>query len=135
MDNIYKLLASLIVLRHNLHLAHWNVVGDNFMEIHKLFEKQYNTILLLIDRLAEYIRTTDNPVNLSFSKCIEISIVPELSGKILQTGNSIKLMMSNFEIISVLVNFIYSENKGLDNILGDIEEFSSKQKWIYKSYQ
>lgn len=34
---------------------HWNVAGESFMELHKLFEKQYNELELVIDEVAERI--------------------------------------------------------------------------------
>lgn len=34
---------------------HWNVSGNSFMELHKLFETQYNELELLIDEIAERI--------------------------------------------------------------------------------
>jgi starvation-inducible DNA-binding protein len=34
---------------------HWNVAGQSFMELHKLFETQYSELELLIDNVAERI--------------------------------------------------------------------------------
>ena len=34
---------------------HWNVAGESFMELHKLFEKQYTDLEELIDQVAERI--------------------------------------------------------------------------------
>ena len=34
---------------------HWNVAGENFMELHKLFESQYTEIEAIIDTVAERI--------------------------------------------------------------------------------
>ena len=34
---------------------HWNVTGQSFMELHKLFESQYSELELLIDNVAERI--------------------------------------------------------------------------------
>lgn len=34
---------------------HWNVAGENFMELHKLFESQYTEIEAIIDAVAERI--------------------------------------------------------------------------------
>lgn len=34
---------------------HWNVTGDSFMELHKLFESQYTELELVIDDVAERI--------------------------------------------------------------------------------
>ncbi|WP_395047230.1 Dps family protein [Flavobacterium sp.] len=34
---------------------HWNVAGQSFMELHKLFEKQYSESEIIIDEVAERI--------------------------------------------------------------------------------
>ncbi len=34
---------------------HWNVAGESFMELHKLFEAQYTEIELIVDAVAERI--------------------------------------------------------------------------------
>jgi starvation-inducible DNA-binding protein len=34
---------------------HWNVAGESFMELHKLFEAQYNELETIIDTVAERI--------------------------------------------------------------------------------
>ena len=34
---------------------HWNVAGESFMELHKLFEKQYTELEITIDEVAERI--------------------------------------------------------------------------------
>ena len=35
--------------------AHWNVTGESFMELHKLFENQYKQLEESIDEVAERI--------------------------------------------------------------------------------
>ncbi|WP_310556297.1 DNA starvation/stationary phase protection protein [Flavobacterium sp.] len=34
---------------------HWNVAGESFMELHKLFEAQYSELEIIIDEVAERI--------------------------------------------------------------------------------
>ena len=35
---------------------HWNYEGDNFMEMHKFYEGQYNELAEMIDEIAERVR-------------------------------------------------------------------------------
>lgn len=51
------LLADEYVLFTKTLNAHWNVQGPNFMELHKFFQMQYDELYLLIDNLAERIRS------------------------------------------------------------------------------
>lgn len=41
------------------HNYHWNVEGENFFSLHKLFEEQYNNLFKAIDVIAERIRALD----------------------------------------------------------------------------
>lgn len=133
-SSLNMLLASMVVMRHNLHLTHWNVTGPNFMEIHKLLSDQYTQLLEFIDRLAEYIRTTDRFINLSVSKCVTISMIEEIKGEQMSTEDIISTFKNQFTILHKSINNIEPDTKALDNILGDIDEFVGKQAWFYKSY-
>jgi len=48
-------LANEMVLYVKTRKYHWNVTGNSFMELHKLFESQYNEIALAVDEVAERI--------------------------------------------------------------------------------
>jgi starvation-inducible DNA-binding protein len=51
-----KLLANEFVLYTKTRNSHWNIEGSNFMEMHKLFEGQYEELDEVIDSVAERIR-------------------------------------------------------------------------------
>lgn len=53
---LQKLLADEYVLYTKTRNYHWNVEGDNFMEMHKFFESQYEELDEIIDEVAERIR-------------------------------------------------------------------------------
>jgi starvation-inducible DNA-binding protein len=46
-------LADAQILYTKLRKYHWNVKGDNFMELHKLFESHYEQMAESIDEIAE----------------------------------------------------------------------------------
>ena len=52
-----RLLANETVLYTKTRNYHWNVEGASFMEFHKLFEAQYTEIEVIIDDVAERIRS------------------------------------------------------------------------------
>lgn len=49
------LLADEVVLYTKTRKFHWNVCGDSFMELHKLFQSQYSELEANIDSVAERI--------------------------------------------------------------------------------
>ena len=52
-----KLLADEQVLYAKTRNYHWNYEGDNFMEMHKFYEGQYEELAQLIDDIAERVRS------------------------------------------------------------------------------
>jgi starvation-inducible DNA-binding protein len=50
------LLSDETVLYMKTRNYHWNVEGDNFIELHKLYEAQYTELEIIIDEIAERIR-------------------------------------------------------------------------------
>src|SRR5258705_7279090 len=57
---VAALLNSLLADEHILYTKtrnyHWNYEGDNFMEMHKFYEGQYEELADMIDEIAERIR-------------------------------------------------------------------------------
>ncbi|MBK9524173.1 MAG: DNA starvation/stationary phase protection protein [Bacteroidetes bacterium] len=57
--NITDLLSTLLADEMTLYIKtrkfHWNVSGESFMELHKLFEAQYKQLEVYIDEIAERI--------------------------------------------------------------------------------
>lgn len=48
-------LADSVMLYTKTRKFHWNVNGESFMELHKLFENQYKQLEEAIDEIAERI--------------------------------------------------------------------------------
>ena len=55
-DKLQVLLADEHILYTKTRNYHWNVVGDNFHEMHLFFEGQYGELAEIIDEIAERIR-------------------------------------------------------------------------------
>lgn len=51
-----KLLANSYALMAQTHLAHWNVEGTDFFQLHAAFQKQYEELFEAIDEIAERVR-------------------------------------------------------------------------------
>ncbi len=57
--------------------AHWNIVGSNFMELHKFFEGQYEAIDETIDSVAERVRSLGHYSLGSLKDFLEITHLDE----------------------------------------------------------
>jgi starvation-inducible DNA-binding protein len=53
------LLADSYALMAQTHLAHWNVEGPAFFQLHSAFQGQYEELFTAIDEIAERLRALD----------------------------------------------------------------------------
>jgi starvation-inducible DNA-binding protein len=59
-DSLNQVLADSYELMALSHLAHWNVEGPGFFQLHEAFEKHYTELLFeAVDEIAERIRALD----------------------------------------------------------------------------
>lgn len=56
---LQTLLADSYALMAQTHLAHWNVEGPNFFQLHTAFQAQYEELFTAIDEIAERLRALD----------------------------------------------------------------------------
>ena len=54
-DLMAVILSDEMTLYIKTRKFHWNVAGESFMELHKLFESQYSELEVIIDEVAERI--------------------------------------------------------------------------------
>lgn len=58
-EGLKTLLADSYALMGQTHLAHWNVEGPNFFQLHTAFQTQYEELFEAVDEIAERLRALD----------------------------------------------------------------------------
>ena len=58
-EQLNLVLADSYALMALTHLAHWNVEGSDFFNLHEAFEKQYQNLFEAVDEIAERIRALE----------------------------------------------------------------------------
>lgn len=58
-EGLKTLLADSYALLGQTHLAHWNVEGPNFFQLHTAFQAQYEELFEAVDEIAERLRALD----------------------------------------------------------------------------
>ncbi|MGJ8633467.1 MAG: Dps family protein [Luteolibacter sp.] len=53
------MIADTYALMAQTHLAHWNVEGPDFFQLHVAFEEQYTELFTAVDTIAEHLRTKE----------------------------------------------------------------------------
>src|SRR3954465_8481636 len=76
-DKLNELLSAYQVVYFNTRASHWMIKGENFFELHKLFETAYNDATGKIDAIAERILTLGGKPFLTASEMIEASVIKE----------------------------------------------------------
>lgn len=63
-ERLLEVLNSTYALLLKTHVCHWNVVGPDFLSIHKLTEAQYKNLFEATDELAERVRALGHSATL-----------------------------------------------------------------------
>jgi starvation-inducible DNA-binding protein len=142
METLFKLLsdaqASLFVLFHKTWAYHWNVVGEDFPQLHTLFGDQYETMFEEIDRISEHMRFLNvKPLN-SLERIVEVSKV--------KTGQSTTdchkmvkdLLKSNQDLCDLFTEVAEEadaqKSRATSNLADDLNESHGKFVWMLRSY-
>ena len=92
-------LSDAVVLYSKTRKFHWNVKGESFMELHKLFEVQYNLLEEAIDEIAERINKLGAPVIGTMGEFLKNASLKETPGKYPQKEEMLKELLSDHEAI------------------------------------
>lgn len=128
------LVASLLVLRQKVHSFHWSVTGGNFMELHKLFQSQYEELLSYSDRIAEYIRSKEEYPPVTLNQMIDLSIISEEDASVMNSIDMLQSLYTDISSINLYAGRIAILDPAWGNIQGDLSEYLGKQSWFIMSY-
>lgn len=110
--SLFAILANTYGLYLKTQCYHWNVTGETFIQLHKLFEKQYEELANATDLIAERIIMLGEKVPANFTSFSQVSHV--------KAGN---VEFSPSEMLDDLINdHIFISNE----IKTKIEEFESQ---------
>ena len=133
------LLSDETVLYMKTRNYHWNVEGDNFIELHKLFESQYKELEEIIDEIAERIRYLGHYAEARLKDFIKTSRLAEedyTSDQKVQLKN----LLSDHESIIInirkeigLIGDDYKDAGTADFVTGIMKEHE-KIAWFIRSY-
>ncbi|NHN26889.1 DNA starvation/stationary phase protection protein [Flavobacterium jejuense] len=131
-------LSNEMILYVKSRKFHWNVTGNSFMELHKLFENQYGKLEETIDEVAERISKLGGKTIGTMKEFIEHSILSEESKYVNQNQMLEELLDDHEKIIVQLRIFIENaeEHKDAgtaDFLTGILLDHESKS-WILRKY-
>lgn len=81
--------------------AHWNVTGESFMELHKLFENQYKQLEESIDEVAERIGKLGGKTIGTMSEYSKLATIKESPAKYGSSKDMIKELLKDHETVII----------------------------------
>ena len=105
LKNSSTILANILSNEMTLYVktrkAHWNVTGESFMELHKLFQNHYQQLEESIDEIAERIGKLGQKTIGTMSEFLKLAIIKEHPGKYGSSNDMIKELLKDHETIIV----------------------------------
>jgi starvation-inducible DNA-binding protein len=116
---VAELLTIVLADEHTLYMktrkGHWNVTGRNFTELHRLYERQYKELEIVIDEIAERIGKLGHKTAGTMTEYAKLTTIQEHPGHYPSSDGTLKALLVDHETIIVLLR-------------GDIEECSRESK-------
>jgi starvation-inducible DNA-binding protein len=136
-DNMKTLLADTFTMYIKAHGYHWNVIGSDFPQLHKFFQKLYEELHGATDNIAEQIRQIDAFAPGTLQRMKELSNVAE-DDKIPVAANMITNLITANEVLLTALMVAYKqadtdEEFGLANFLQDRMMAHKKHGWMLKA--
>ena len=139
-DLLSIILADEMTLYVKTRKSHWNVSGESFMELHKLFENQYKQLEESIDEVAERIGKLSQKTIGTMSEFLKLSSIKESPGKYLSSKDMISELLKDHETVIVQLRKDISDcaekNKdaGTADFLTGLMEQHETMAWVLRRY-
>lgn len=98
-DLLSKSLADEVTLYTKVRKFHWNVSGESFMELHKLFQAQYTELEEAIDEIAERINKLGGKTIGTMSEFLQITSIKESPNVYPNQKEMLKELLSDHETV------------------------------------
>jgi starvation-inducible DNA-binding protein len=134
-----RILADEYVLYTKTRSYHWNVEGNNFVEMHEFYERMYNELDEVFDEVAERIRMLGHYSQGRLKDFIEVTSLIEQ-----EYTNDQKLQLQNLlEDHETIIRLLRNDIDKLDGELHDkgnadfatgLLKMHEKSAWFIRSY-
>ncbi len=135
-----KVLADEMVLYNKTRKFHWNVSGESFMELHKLFQTQYTALEEIIDEVAERINKLGSKTIGTLKEYLSLTSLKEAPGVYPTQKEMLKELLSDHEtLIKALRKDIEEiadtlKDAGTADFLTGVMEQHETTAWVLRRY-
>ena len=137
-DGLNLVLADSYALMALTHLAHWNVEGSDFFQLHKAFQDQYENLFEGIDELAEQVRALDAYAIGGLGTLGKVAQMEEFKSPMPQKDYVAALVVAHEKVVddATRTRDLAGESADLQtqDLLIKRLEWHQKTLWMLKSY-
>jgi len=135
---LQKYLSNLAVLNIKLHNIHWNVVGSQFLEVHKFTEEIYDKLFADLDEVAELLKMKGVMPLSTMAEYLENSSIEEVKAKDFSVKESLEVVKKDLEAmkeLAVSIRNAADEEGDFETVavFEDYVAFYSKNIWFVNS--
>lgn len=143
LDNSINILSIVlsdeVVLYTKTRKFHWNVSGNSFMELHKLFEADYKVLELNIDEIAERINKLGGKTIGTMQEFIEKTTLKESPNRYPNQNDMLAELLSDHETLSSALRkniekCAATRDVGSADFLTGLLKEHEKIAWILRRY-
>lgn len=133
-------LSDAIVLYIKTRKFHWNVSGNSFMELHKLFEKQYNVLEESIDEIAERINKLGAKTPGTMREFLDMTSLKESPGRYPSQKEMLRELLKDHEAVIIQLRKYIDEcdekygDMGTSDFLTDLLKEHETIAWTLRRY-
>lgn len=133
-------LADEMTLYIKTRKFHWNVCGESFMELHKLFQSQYAELEEIIDLVAERISKLGGKTIGTMKEFVALSRLKESPDKYPTQKEMLKELLADHELIvvelrkDILVLADKNKDAGTADFLTGLMEQHETTAWMLRKY-
>lgn len=135
-----NLVADEYVLYTKTRNAHWNIEGAGFMDLHKFFESQYEALDIIIDDVAERVRSLGHYSLGTLKDFLSITHLTEDHHDFGNQKKVIQALLNDHETIihtlrkNVAVIGDQYKDAGTSDFITGLMEQHEKMSWMLRSY-
>lgn len=132
-------LADAVVLYTKTRKFHWNVSGNSFMELHKLFETNYTDLEKIIDDTAERINELGGKTIGTMKEYLELTNLQENPNSYPNQKEMIAELLGDYEKIIIVIRKSITDcgdstDYGTVDFMTGLLEANEKTAWILRRY-
>lgn len=138
LDLLQRYLSNLAVLNVKFHNIHWNVVGNQFVQIHNFTEEAYDKFFEAFDEVAELLKMKNETPLSTMAEYLENSTVEEIKAKDFSIKESLEIVrqdMASMKELAVEIRNIADEEGDFETVavFEEYVAYFSKNIWFINS--